>query len=128
MSKIFTGFSISKNLTLLSKDKAIDKQTGMIVPVGYDILLEGKFRDASPQITKEVEVVVGVDKQKINLSLKSHNGNLPAPSGFLIEVYLSGSDGKLSRVYMEDVVDIVNDEILSEGFSNYLNLEVDKDD
>jgi hypothetical protein len=29
---------------------------------------------------------------------------------------------------MEDVVDIVNDEILSEGFSNYLNLEVDKDD
>lgn len=77
------------------------------------------------QIKKEVEVVTGVDRKAIDLSLVSSEGALQS-NGFLVEVYLSGTDGKLTRVYRQDIVDVLSDDVLQEGFGHYLILEVDR--
>lgn len=149
MAKTFLGMPLNKYLSLIGKDKVLDKKTGTVKHISK-VLQQPKSKPAATArpinkpaapppkprlpappppdviIKKEVEVVVGVDGKKIDIALASSEGNIPPGRGFLIEVYLSGTDGKLTRVYKEDLVDVVNDETLSDGFSNYLILEVDK--
>lgn len=124
----FLGLPIGKNFTIISKNKVLDKKTGSVhelakiaptqrlpTPVVQDVVVK-----------KEVEVVVGVDGKTIDFSLASSEGTIAPVNGFLVEVYTSGSDGKLTRVYREDLVDVLNDDTLSDGFSSYLVLKVDK--
>lgn len=146
MAKSFLGYPLNKYLTLIGKDKVLDKKTGTVKHVSKVVQQPKPTRVvASPTnpapvqkprlpappmedviIKKEVEVVVGVDGKKIDLSLVSSEGNIEPSAGFLVEVYLSGTDGKLTRVYQEDLVDVLNDDTLSDGFASYLKLEVDK--
>ena len=44
---------------------------------------------------------------------------------FLVEIFSSGSDGKLFRLFKEDLVDLYGN-TTEEGFSNYFTLEIDK--
>ena len=120
-----------KNLSFVSKSKVLDTSTGLIHS-SEDVLsnLRRQSIDAfsfikGSDLKKEIEIVDGVDKQKIDFSLATSDGNIDS-SGFLIEVFLSGSDGKLTQVYDEDVIDLASDDNFSEGFSNYLVLEVDQ--
>lgn len=77
-------------------------------------------------LTDVITVVTGVDEQKIELNLISENSKRVEPvSGFLVEVYLSGTDGKLTRLFKEDNIDI-NGNIIDEGFLKYFFLELDK--
>lgn len=137
MAKNYIGFPLNKFLTLISKDKVLDKQSGVTIPLSSVLSARPPSDGAVPvrppiptiedvEIKKEVEIVVGVDGQKIEFSLANSDGSVPSDAGFLVEVYSSGSDGKLSRVFREDLVDVINDETISEGFSSYLVLEVDK--
>lgn len=129
MANNLLGLTLGNNISLLNKDFALDKSTGKILNIAEALSRVTPSQSTIGEdavIKKEVEVVSGIDKQKIELTLKTSEG-LVENTGFLIEVYLSGTDGKLTRVYQEDVVDVLNDETLSEGFSNYLILDVDVD-
>ena len=79
-----------------------------------------------PSAVVEIELVVGLETKTIDFKLGNSEGTTPSNNGFLVEVFDSGSDGKITRLYKEDVVDALNDETLSEGFENYFILEVDK--
>ena len=70
------------------------------------------------------EVVESTDTQVVDLSLVSDNKGVSPIAGFLVEVYLSGTDGRLTRLFREDDLN-VDGSIESEGFSRFLNLEID---
>ena|SRR5688572_28358473 len=133
MPKIL-GTPVGKYYVLISPTHVMDKRSGAVRPVREVLNLGDNDAPRRPAaqaledviVKKEVEVVVGVEGKKIDLALASSEGKMDATSGFLIEVYLSGSDGKLTRVYKEHLVDVLNDETLSDGFSSYLKLEIDK--
>jgi len=74
-------------------------------------------------VKREVEKIIGLDQTTINLTLKNET-RIEPKSGFLIEVYSSGSDGSLTRMYKDDLKDIYGN-VLEEGFSRYLNLQAD---
>lgn len=144
----FFGLPLGSTYTLISNTHVLDKLNGSVLkvekvlepilkPVSASVAVTASaIPPPSPaqvlaqppqvvEIKKEVEVVLGVDSKKIDLSIVSSEGNLPS-NGFLVEVYLSGSDGKLTRVYKEDVVDVLSDETVQEGFGHYLILRVDQ--
>lgn len=141
---VFPGRPLGKKFTVISKDKVLNKNTGAVIPA-EEILKylpagtlpqsqteqSSQSAQAPPvvienaEIKKEVEVVVGIDGQRINFTLANSDGEISTNDGYLIEIYVSGSDGTLTRAYKEDVVDAANDNTLSEGFSNYLKLEID---
>jgi len=73
----------------------------------------------------DVELITGIDSQKIEFALKDYNGYIRLPSGFLVEIYESSSDGKLVKLTREDIIDELNDDIFQKGFENYLDIEVD---
>lgn len=99
------------------KDGFLNKTTGTVSPVLSD-LIEG---EADNTIT----IVTGVDEQKIDLNLISEGKRTEPIAGFLVEVYLSGTDGKLTRLYKEDRIDI-NGNVIDESFESYFSVELDK--
>jgi len=145
------GLPLGSIYTLINQTHVLDKTNGSILKV--ERVLEPILRAAPPstpttttatptpppptpaqqlaqpveqaQIKKEIEVVLGVEQKRIELSLVNSDGALPN-DGFLVEVYLSGTDGKLTRVYREDIVDVLSGDTLQEGFGSYLVLEVNK--
>ena len=121
------GLPLGRNYTVISDTKVLNKTNGSVSEIKdvlhQNVSLSSSVVDAS--IAKQVEVVVGIDGKKIDFSLTTSEGSIEPIDGYLIEVYLSGADGVLTRVYKEDVVDVVNDATLSEGFSNYLVLQLD---
>ena len=128
-SQNVVGLSIGNRYIVLSGDRVLDKITGTVFPAS-DFLQEQINQENSIDLSsfkKEVEHVVGVDAVKIDLLLKTSNGAFPIKDGFLIEVYDSGSDGKLTRLIRESVEDAANDETVQEGFESFLQLEVDKE-
>jgi hypothetical protein len=123
------GLPIGNNYTLISDTKVLNTINGSVSDV-RDVLktvtvVSSSVLDAS--IANKVEVVVGIEGKKIDFVLASSEGTFESFDGFLVEVYLSGANGVLTRVYQQDVVDVVNDDRLSEGFSNYLTLKVDEE-
>ena len=76
-------------------------------------------------IKTEVEKVKNIDEKIIELTLKSEITQVDPQAGFLIEVFLSGSDGRLTRIYKDDLVDL-NGNVIEEGFSRYLVMDIDK--
>jgi hypothetical protein len=79
----------------------------------------------APFIKNEFEFLTGLDEEIIDLTLSDSEGFIEPTYGFLVEVYLSGTDGSLTRMYEEDVVDFANDVSLSDGFSKYFSLVTD---
>lgn len=79
--------------------------------------------DFSTIINEEVTIITGIDKQKINLRLVSGNSKISPINGFLVEVYVSGSDGKLTRLYQKDDLD-ENGDIRNEGFEQYFLMDL----
>ncbi len=89
-------------------------------------LSEAAVKSSTQEVKREIEVVEGVGSIHIDLNLTIPNGEIDVRDGFLIEVFESGSDGKLTRVYKKDVIDPFTGDVLREGFKNYLILKVDK--
>ena len=75
-------------------------------------------------LQRNIEKVTHIDEKVIDLVLKSEITQIEPTAGFLIEVYASGSDGRLQRLYQDDLVDL-NGKVIEQGFSDYLNLELD---
>lgn len=128
MASDLIGLPIGEIYTVISDEQVLNKIDGSVSKI-EDILplvqISSSLFDTNAVVAKQVEIVVGVEGKKIDFILATSEGILESNNGYLIEVYVSGSDGKLTRVYQEDVVDVINDTTLSEGFSNYLVLQTD---
>ena len=74
---------------------------------------------------RDVEKVTNIDETTIEFVLKSENGKIVPQAGYLIEIYSSGSDGRLLRLYQSDLTDL-HGKVLLEGFSNFMTLEIDR--
>lgn len=124
---------LTEHLTLITETKVLDKRTGNILSINHPTVqaeaknfLERKNSVSAVSVGDKVDFVYGLESTKIDLQLKTSDGPMEAKNGFLIEIYLSGSDGKLKRLYKEDIQDPLDgDKTLSDGFSNYFKLEVD---
>jgi len=150
----FPGTPVGEDLVLVSPFQALHRNTGEVVYLNNALPIEQIFdikdkepnakkaekearkvvkeavapkkRSSSYTINKEIEKVVGVDEIILDLSLKNSDGKILDTNGFLIEVYESGSDGNLNRVYAEPIIDFLNDDIVRASFMDYFSLEVDK--
>jgi|SRR3990172_5239629 len=113
MSKALTNLKLAVAASALND--AISKNLGApLAPPSFDII-------------DVVESVVGLDKQVIDLTLVLDNKKVEPLSGFLVEVYLSGSDGKLTRLFRQDDLN-ADGSIGADGFSKFLNLEIDMEE
>lgn len=133
MSKNDKIFPLTQNLTLINDGKVLDKRTGNILNLkNTSVLNEIKsyFTKNILTITNlqtQAEVVTSVGSSVIDFYLKTSDGIIETKDGFLIEVFESGSDGKLTRLYQEDLNDPVDEnKVVDDGFSNYFTVEVDK--
>ena len=100
-------------------------------PVYKKELMKTNVKQAAEQQTKvhtilkrNVERVQNIDEKVVELVLKSENIKIQPTAGFLIEVFASGSDGKLTRLFQDDLVDLYGN-VLEEGFLRYLTMEID---
>ena len=123
---------ITETLTLIGSDKVLDKKTGNILKINDPKVKKeienfmSKNTPVATSVNTNWQVVYSLTSQKIDLTLKTSDGPIEPKVGFLIEVYNSGSDGKLKRLYKEDLEDPLDDNnVISDGFSNYFNLEID---
>jgi hypothetical protein len=123
------GMSLGGNHIILSGERVLDKTTGAVMNMDkFPQFQDKQFNTLElSTIKKEIEVVTGLDKVRINLSLKTANGGFPSKSGFLIEVFNSGSDGVLTRLIRESVKDAANDNDIQEGFESFLQLGIDEE-
>lgn len=76
-------------------------------------------------VKSQVEKVTHIDEKVIELVLKSGIDRVQPTAGFLVEIFSSGSDGKLFRLFEEDVVDL-HGNTTEEGFSKYFLMDLDK--
>lgn len=87
-------------------------------------------RNANETKTKEtivgadVEKVKAIDEKIVELVLKSDQ-TVDTKNGFLIEVFLSGTDGKITRMYRDSIEDLYGN-ITEIGFSEYLIVSLDE--
>lgn len=100
-------------------------------PQERTFLLEENYFSSKPVIEKQtivrthVEKVINIDEKIIELVLKSGIDKVQPTAGFLVEVFSSGSDGKLFRLFKEDLVDL-HGNILEQGFSDFFLMDLDK--
>ncbi len=125
-------YPITKNLTLIGKDKVLDKTNGSIKKITDPSVasqITSFFNQSNltvKNLSQQADVVTSVDTKVIDFYLKTSDGIIESKNGFLIEVYASGSDGKLTRLYQEDVNDPLDgNNTLEDGFTNYFTIEVD---
>ncbi len=114
--KDLIGLPIGKHFVVISEKKALDKRSGKIIDI-VDINDNGTIIS----LKSDVERIDGLTTTVVDLSLFGRE-EVPVNDGFLIEVYESGSDGKLTRVYRDDVVDPFTGDVVREGFKHYLKL------
>lgn len=76
-------------------------------------------------VKSQVEKVTHIDEKIIELVLKSGIDKVQPSAGFLIEIFLSGSDGKLFRLFEKDLVDLYGN-TTEEGFSRFFLMDLDK--
>lgn len=81
--------------------------------------------DSNVQISPTVQKIVGNDSVTISLDLVSQNQHVPNKNGFFIQVFLSGTDGRLVRLYADDFIDPASLAPQRGGFAQYIDLEVD---
>lgn len=74
-------------------------------------------------VRADIEKVKAIDEKTVELVLKS-NQLIETKNGFLIEVFLSGTDGKLTKLYKDSVEDLYGN-ITEIGFSEYLEIDLD---
>lgn len=137
MTKVWdpNGNIFSEDYIFLSENIVLNKKTADIIQVTQDDIVTSiaKYEDNINDISgvnEEIEIVNGVDTKKINFNVVDVDGSVPIVNGFLIEVYLSGTDankpGLLTKLYQDDIVDPITNKIIQRGFGSYFNLEVDK--
>jgi hypothetical protein len=122
-----TGRRIGIELVVVDDDKILNIRTGEVTEGSLKDSIEKAFKnEVIFDYDQNVEIVSSRDKQEINFFLKNDNGTTPPLNGFLIEVFESGSDGRVLKLKREDTVNVYDEVTVEKGFSNYLDIEVDK--
>lgn len=117
--------SIKKNLMKLNVAAASITPTERII-LSEETRVGTENKTEQKTIVKSlIEKVKNIDQKEVEFVLKSGIDHLDPVSGFLVEVFVSGSDGKLQRLYREDLVD-VNGNVKEEGFERYMTIQIDK--
>lgn len=124
------GRNVAKNFIAIRGDRALNIKTGGVEDVDVVIEREEASRPVAVEqevvsIKKEIEVVVGTGLAQIDLFLKTGEGRQFVRDGFLIEIFESGSDGKLTKLVKENVVNPLNDDEIEKGFEDFLELRTD---
>lgn len=125
--KAVVGRSISRDFIALRGNRALNKSTGEIHPLD-DVLEEEEVEETNEDILsikKEIEVVAGIEQARIELRLKNGEGEVLSKDGYLVEVFESGSDGRLTKLVKETVKNPINDDEIESGFEEFLDLRVD---
>jgi hypothetical protein len=115
------GQQISSDKILIDKDLVLNIKTGQIEPLTIPTVLNG----GNSVVVNQVEENVGIDEVKIDLKLTNGNREVDSRNGYLIEIFLSGTDGKLTRLYQDELIDPISGDVLRESFSEFLVLKVD---
>jgi len=112
----------------LSPDTYLSTKDGVIVTKeqAEKIIATAVLGQKNLTVHQNVAVVYGRDKALIALNLKGINQNIPPTKGFLVKVYLSGSDGSLKRMYKSAIVDPADESVVRGSYEQYLNIEFDK--
>lgn len=121
------GRSISRDFIALRGNRALNKATGEIHPLD-DVLEQEEIEETNEDILsikKEIEVVAGLEQARIELRLKNGEGEVFSKDGYLVEVFESGSDGRLTKLVKETVKNPINDDEVESGFEEFLDLRVD---
>jgi hypothetical protein len=124
--KNVVGRTIGLNRVMLDARRVLNTQDGTVQSLSSYFRTKNQQSDVNVlTISRNLEVVTGLSRGVINLQLKSSEGETPSPGGYLIEVYESGSDGKVVKLFEESVVDVLEDKVLKKGFSSDMFLDVD---
>lgn len=142
-SQSITGIPISKDFIALDSHRGLNLNNGTIVDISslinYYIFIASSGSQGASSITphpvvflntlgvdEKLEFVYGLDNLKIEFALKTNNLVINSKSGYLIEVFSSGSDGTLLKMAKNDIVDPNSNQQTQFGFSNILSLLVDQ--
>jgi hypothetical protein len=120
------GLPLAKDYIALKGNSALNVSTGLVTTIDQALQLhndravekEGKI----VRVPRDMEIVTGLDSATITLQLKGSEGPAEITDGFLIEIFESGSDGRLVKLQEQDVEDPVGDEILQDGFESFLRV------
>jgi len=129
--KPVAGVRIGENLITMPGGRVLDTVTNTILPAG-PVLRALKDQEDNPLVKnaesfeREIEIVTGIDGKRIEFNLKSSEGPLELNDGFMIEVFLSGSDGKLTKLVKNDVINPLEDDVIVQGYNSFLSLGTDK--
>ena len=111
---------------VINNKELLNSKNGSVANIEDIIDLKNETQATTAiSISPDVEIVTGRDSRKIELTLKGLHGSFPSTNGFLIEVFESGSDGRLTKVARNDKH--VGEKAIEYGFDSYLELKVDDD-
>jgi len=123
--KNVVGMPVSRNYIATSPGQAINIRTGLAQSMNGAQMrqeLKDKFSQEIISIEKEIEVVAGIDRANFFFRLKSEEGQVPSVNGFLVEMYVSGSDGTLTKIADKTITNPIVDDVIQDGFDTYLDL------
>jgi len=125
--KNVVGLPIGPGAIMIAANKVLEVASGRVFTLDRYLKNQKKKKDNVRvlSVSKDIEIVTGLDRVKINLDLKSSEGRVPIESGYLVEVFESGSDGSITKLFEENVVDVLEDTVLQRGFGKDLFVDTD---
>jgi len=124
--KSVVGLPVAMNMVSLNKSRVLNTSTGAVLSIEKASLAVVTERVISSR--QEIEVIQGIDDANMSFKLKTSEGEVPSRSGYLVQIYSSGSDGQLIKIIQENVENKLNDDVLEEGFESFLDLKVDREE
>jgi len=116
----------TQDLMILSENKVLDFSTGLIVDKHkFKNFKDSRFAGLE-SIGEDLEYVIGLDEKEIGIQLAEGGQDYDIRNGFLIEVFESGSDGRIKKIDKKNTIDPTTGEIKEEGFEENFFLKVDK--
>ena len=111
----------------LPNGQYLDTVSGVAVAASQaqDKIKRSMLEKQNVNVRRTMNRIIGVDDVKIELKLLMRNRELDTGNGFLVEVYLSGTDGKLNRIYANEILDPLDDTTVRRSLFDYVDLEVD---
>ena len=110
----------------LSPDTYLSTKDGVIVTkeqaeqaISKAVLLEKNLT-----VHDNIQVIKGRDREVVELNLKGLNSNVPSTHGYLVKVYLSGSQG-LQQMFKKPIIDPADSSIVRGSYDQYIDLEFD---
>ena len=120
------GKYVAADWVAINNVQAINVNSGLVKDLIEFIQPESLSIDINAfSSEKTVEVISGLSRAKFNFTLKSSEGEVTSKSGFLVEIFDSGSDGALVRLTDENSLDVVKDTVTNKGYDNFLFVDVD---